>query len=151
MPHKHSPKTKHTAAAARADGASMSRAAESAGVHRTTVWRWESGADGDYTAGLQRCKRALLVNAANLATAAGTEILRRLQADPESASLSELNRIWGTAADKLFAANEEQSEVDDQRDEFARMTPEERIDYLADKLPPEMVAQIVDVQRKRSA
>ena len=106
MPPKHGLREKRTAAIARAEGSTVSGAAHAAGVHRSTVWRWESGGDADYCNVLRHCKRALLQDAADLAALAGREMLRRLVDEPTAVSSSELNRIWGTAADKLLAQPE---------------------------------------------
>ena len=130
MPWKHTPATKYHAASVRADGASIAQAATAAGVDRTTVWRWESSVDEDYTAGLQHCKRVLVEDAAQLAALAGRELLRRLRDEPEAVSYSELNRIWGTSADKLLAVPEPMA------DELADLAREDLLEHLAQQLSP---------------
>ncbi len=146
MPAKHGLREKRTAAVARAEGWTVSAAADLAGVNRSTVWRWESGGDSDYCDVLNHCKRALLQDAADLASLAARELVRRLAEEPIVVSNSELNRIWGTAADKLLSAGS--SEASSSGSEG--LTRDQLLELLARELTPADLKEIGELQSATS-
>jgi hypothetical protein len=110
------------------------------------VWRWESGGDADYCNVLRHCKRALLQDAADLASLAARELVRRLAEEPMVVSNSELNRIWGTAADKLLSAGSPEASSNDSDG----LTRDQLLERLARELTPIDLQEIGELQAAAS-
>ncbi len=133
---------KELAVAELARGATYRAAARRAGIKSgSTVWRWVNN-DETYRHELQQAKRAALASAAELVLLAGKEIKDRLEDDErrEAMSVGDLNKIHGTATDKIIhaAAIEAEQGVD----ESATMDTEGMLDALAERLTPEHLAAL---------
>ena len=97
-------KEKAKAAALLADGKSYRDVEEATGIPRSTLNRWRTE-DPTFRAAVQSCQVELGDMAGALLAASGAELLRRLR-DPDALAevdVSTLNRVFGTAADKLIA------------------------------------------------
>lgn len=117
---------------ARAEGSTVSGADHAAGVsQRHTV---------------ERCKRALPQDAADLASLAARELVRRRAEEPMVVSNSELNRIWGTAADKLLSAGSREPSSNDSDG----LTRDQLLERLARELTPTDLQEIGELQAAAS-
>jgi len=146
------PRTTHSAkqraAAVLADGGTQREAGRAADRHHKSVQYWLKN-DPSFAAGVIRAKDAILKQAAQLATLSHAEMLERLRDEEQRAGLEfrDLNRTWGTAADKLVqAARDELANATD-ADEHSNLTRDELLDRLASELDPDMVEAIRVRQR----
>ena len=146
------PRTTHSAKARAAnvlaDGGSQRAAGRAADRAHTTVRYWLE-TDPSFSTGVQRAKDAILKQAAELATLSHAEMLARLQDEGQRKGLEfrDLNRTWGTAADKLVQAARDELANSPEVDEHANLTRDELLDRLASELDPEMVEAIRVRQR----
>tara|TARA_R110000824_G_scaffold102100_5_gene242282 strand:+ start:142 stop:603 length:462 start_codon:yes stop_codon:yes gene_type:complete len=125
-----------------AKGQTYKAAARAAGVASdSTVWRWVNNSEA-YRQELQEAKRAALASAAELVLLAGKEIKDRLEDDEkrEAMSVGDLNKIHGTATDKIIHAAA--IEAEQGMDESATMDAEAMLDALAERLTPEHLAAL---------
>ena len=76
-------------------------------------------------------------------------MLARLQDEEQRKGLEfrDLNRTWGTAADKLVQAARDEMANSPEVDEHANLTRDELLDRLASELDPDMVEAIRVRQR----
>tara|TARA_Y100000310_G_scaffold121537_2_gene120307 strand:- start:5178 stop:5582 length:405 start_codon:yes stop_codon:yes gene_type:complete len=131
-----------------ADGGSQRAAGRAADRHHGTVQYWLK-TDPSFSAGIGRAKDAILKQAAQLATLSHAEMLSRLEDEGQRRGLEfrDLNRTWGTAADKLVqAARDEMANAVDAED-HSNLSRDELLDRLASELDPEMVEAIRVRQR----
>jgi len=146
------PRTTHSAkqraAAVLADGGSQRAAGRAADRSHATVQYWLKS-DPSFSAGVCRAKDAILKQAAQLATLSHGEMLERLRDEEQRAGLEfrDLNRTWGTAADKLVQAARDELANATEADDHANLTRDELLDRLASELDPEMVEAIRVRQR----
>jgi len=146
------PRTTHSAkqkaAAVLADGGSQRAAGRAADRSHATVQYWLK-TDPSFSAGVCRAKDAILKQAAQLATLSHGEMLERLQDEEQRKGLEfrDLNRTWGTAADKLVQAARDEMANATEADEHANLSRDELLDRLASELDPEMVEAIRQRQR----
>ena len=146
------PRTTHSAKARAAnvlaDGGSQRAAGRAADRAHTTVRYWLE-TDPSFSTGVQRAKDAILKQAAELATLSHAEMLARLQDEGQRKGLEfrDLNRTWGTAADKLVQAARDELANSPEVDEHANLTRDELLDRLASELDPDMVEAIRVRQR----
>ena len=146
------PRTTHTAkaraATVLADGGSQRAAGRAADRSQGSVQYWLKTAPS-FSVGIARAKDAILKQAAELATLSHAEMLSRLQDEEQRRGLEfrDLNRTWGTAADKLVqAARDEMANATDAED-HSNLSRDELLDRLASELDPEMVEAIRVRQR----
>ena len=146
------PRTTHSAKARAAnvlaDGGSQRAAGRAADRSHATVQYWLKS-DPSFSAGVCRAKDAILKQAAQLATLSHAEMLARLQDEEQRAGLEfrDLNRTWGTAADKLVQAARDELANSPEVDDHSNLTRDELLDRLASELDPEMVEAIRVRQR----
>ena len=146
------PRTTHSAkqraAAVLADGGSQRAAGRAADRSHATVQYWLKS-DPSFSAGVCRAKDAILKQAAQLATLSHAEMLERLQDEEHRKGLEfrDLNRTWGTAADKLVQAARDEMANATEADENSNLSRDELLDRLASELDPEMVEAIRQRQR----
>ena len=146
------PRTTHSAkqraAAVLADGGSQRAAGRAADRAHTTVRYWLE-TDPSFSTGVQRAKDAILKQAAQLATLSHAEMLERLRDEEQRAGLEfrDLNRTWGTAADKLVQAARDELANATEADDHSNLTRDELLDRLASELDPDMVEAIRVRQR----
>ena len=146
------PRTTHTAkaraATVLADGGTQGAAGRAADRARTTVQYWLK-TDPSFSAGIGRAKDAILRQAAELATLSHAEMLSRLQDEGQRKGLEfrDLNRTWGTAADKLVQAARDEMLSGIEAEDHANLSRDELLDRLASELDPEMVDAIRVRQR----
>lgn len=139
---------KRRAAAVLADGGSQREAGRAAGRHHATVQYWLQ-TDPSFSAGISRAKEAILKQASELATLSYGEMLDRLRDDEQREALEfrDLNRTWGTAADKVTQAAREEAANAPEADGLAGLSREELLDKLAADLTPEMLEAIRERQQ----
>ena len=146
------PRTTHSAKARAAnvlaDGGTQRAAGRAADRSHATVQYWLKS-DPSFSAGVCRAKDAILKQAAELATLSHAEMLARLQDEEQRKGLEfrDLNRTWGTAADKLVQAARDELANSPEVDEHANLTRDELLDRLASELDPDMVEAIRVRQR----
>jgi len=130
------------------DGGSQGEAGRAADRARTTVQYWLK-TDPSFSAGVGRAKDAVLKQAAELATLGHAEMAERLKDDGKRKGLSfgDLNRTWGTAADKLMVAARDEMLNSPDAEDHSNLSPDELLDKLAAELDPEMVNAIRERQR----
>jgi len=136
-------KAKAKAAAVLAAGGTLREAGEAAGRHLSTVHYWKT-TDAAFSEGLKNAKEEVLKQAAELATLAHREMVQRLETEPEALEYRDLNRTWGTAADKLITAARDEASAEA---EAENLTREQLIDRLAGELDTETLLAIVERQR----
>ncbi len=139
---------KQRAAVVLADGGSQRAAGKAAGrTHRAVQYWLET--DPNFCAGISRAKDAILKQAAQLATLSHAEMLERLEDEEQRKGLEfrDLNRTWGTAADKLVQAARDEMANATEADDHSNLSRDELLDRLASELDPEMVEAIRQRQR----
>ena len=146
------PRTTHTAkaraATVLADGGSQRAAGRAADRSQGSVQYWLK-TDPSFSVGISRAKDAILRQAAELATLSHAEMLARLQDEGQRKGLEfrDLNRTWGTAADKLVQAARDELANATEAEDHANLSRDELLDRLASELDPDMVEAIRVRQR----
>ena len=130
-----------------AGGSSFRAASRATGIHHSTLARWQKE-DEEFADAIRQLKRPLAEIAEEVVREGWRIVVERLRDPDHEMDDASLNRFVGTAVDKI-AALTANTEGDEQRDAFATMTHDERVAYLAEKLPPEMLAAVQEMQARK--